>query len=650
MERKLLVSVFILLGFFFNTLGNPYIDSLMRVEAAAKDELTRYSALYDLGQAYYDSAYTKSIHYFEKALEISKKRDAWEQVADIHHHIAMIYFNQGEFNKSLFENQNALSVYIVHNDAKGIGHVNNSIGVLYKTWGRYTKALEHFFLALNDFERIGYRAGIGMASNNIGQIFFYQEDFKKAIDYFTIHYETSKSVGTEYSTAGAANNLAASYVELNDHEKAIRYYKEAAIIYDSLKIEIGVAIINDNIGLLLAKNKDFEGALKYHIDAMQVFENIGNKSRLAYALNNIGYTYFKLNNYTKCVQHLLKGQKIAEELNQQETLKEIYYNLSQVFEATQKSSQALRYHKLYTQLKDSLYSVEVKENLKQMELKQEADKHLSELTYLSGKVEQHRTFILILFLLTVLFISVGVIIIRVINKRKYSIQSYTQAIKANSIELDRMASHYSSSNSGELVILWPPPKRELNSIKFIEYNYRGTKGVLTVASIKLPINYLMHLIKNSIDSHFKSYNTITEQEVDTIINCSLNDLSKNLYISDKQASMCSIIQSDELQIELKNSAVAWVIMDNKIRFIDQSTVLQNKIDQKSVSQLFLLTSTLSKTNQSFISLISLIDKSLKLIVSKSEDTQSEIIRNTIEIWCNSVSEACEVLFSRTKVE
>lgn len=145
MKRKLFVVVPILLGFLFSSLANPYIDSLKRVESLAVHDSTRYKALFNLGLAYYDSVYDKSMYYFEEALEISRKRNAWEQVADIHHRIAMLYFNQGELNKSLFECQNALSVYTVHNDTKGVGEVNNSIGVLYKTWGRYSKALEYFF-------------------------------------------------------------------------------------------------------------------------------------------------------------------------------------------------------------------------------------------------------------------------------------------------------------------------------------------------------------------------------------------------------------------------------------------------------------------------------------------------------------------------
>ncbi|MDD2196635.1 MAG: tetratricopeptide repeat protein [Bacteroidales bacterium] len=648
MKRKLFVIVLMLLGFSFSSLANPYIDSLKRVEALADHDSTRYKVLFDLGLAYYDSVYDKSIHYFEQALAISTKRNAWEQVADIHHRIAMLYFNQGEFDKSLFECQNALSVYTVHNDAKGAGEVNNSIGVLYKTWGRYSKALEYFFLALSEHEKIGYSAGIGMASNNIGQIFFYLEDYKKAIDYFTIYYEISKSSGTAYAVAGVANNIAASYVELNQHEKAINSYKEAAHIYDSLNLAFGVAIINDNIGSLLAKNHDYQGALKHHLGAMQVFIDIGNKTRLSYVLKNVGYAYFKLNDYTKSKQYLLQGMQLAKELKHQETLKLIYFHLSQVFEATHKPSQALRYHKLFIQIKDSLHSIEAKENLNRMELGHEADKYQTEVTYLSAKVEQHQVFLLFLALLVVLFVSVGVIFVRVNHKQKLRLQDYAQSINDNSEELNRMASNFLSSPKNKLAILWPEKEFERDTLILFDYDYGETKGLLAIASKNLPLNYLVYLIKNSIDHHFRINNTITEQEVETIVNSSIKNIDRNIYISDSQASICSIFQYKGLKIKTKNSTAVWVNSGGDLKLFTENTDLLNNAEHTNISQLFILISNVGKNSLSFTSLVSLIDKTLKLLMNNSEDSQIEIIRSTIESWNNSVHEETEVHFFTTK--
>lgn len=487
-----------------------------------------------------------------------------------------------------------------------------------------------------------------MASNNIGQIFFYLEDYKKAIDYFTIYYEISKSSGVAYSMAGGANNIAASYVELNQHKKAINHYMEAARIYDSLNYTLGVAIINDNIGSLLAKNHDYEGALKHHLDAMQIFVDIGNKIKLAHTLSNVGYTYFKLNNYNKSTQYLLQGMQLAKELEHQETLKVIYYHLSQVFEATHEPSLALRYHKLFTQLKDSLYRIETRDNLNQRELKREGDKQQSEVNYLLGKIEQHRVFSLFLALLVVLFVSVSVVLLRINHKRKHQLQGYAQAIKANSGELNRMASNSFSFPLSELAVFWPHKASEHDSLRLFEYHYPKTKGLLAIASKNLPLNYLLYLIKSSMDSHFRLYNTITDQEIETIVKSSIKNIGRTLYTSDNQSTICSILHADGLKIKVKNNAAVWISSGDSLSLIPQNTDWQNDTGHTNISQLFMLISSLDKTTPSFISLVSSIDKTLKLLISKSEESQREIIRSTIESWRNSVPEESEVLFFTTK--
>jgi hypothetical protein len=381
---------------------------------------------------------------------------------------------------------------------------------------------------------------------------------------------------------------------------------------------------------------------------MQVFIDIGNKNRLSYVLKNVGYAYFKLNDYTKSRQYLLQGMQLAKELKHQETLKLIYFHLSQVFEATHEPSQALRYHKLFIQLKDSLYSIEAKENLNRMELKHEADKYQTELTYLSAKVEQHRVFLLFLALLVVFFISVVVIFVRFNHKRKLRLQDYTQSIKTNSEELNRMASNSLSSPTNKLVILWPDKQFEKDTLRLFDYDYGETKGLLTIASKNLPLNYFVYLIKNSIESHFRFYTTITEQEVEAIVSSSIKNIARNLHISDSQASICSILQYNGLKIKIKNSAAVWVNSGGNLKLFTENTDLLNNAEQTNISQLFFLVSSLGKNSLSFTSLVSLIDRTLRLLMNNGEESQREIIRSTIESWNNSVHEATEIQFFTTK--
>ena len=642
--QKRVFGFFMLLLINFSAISNPHIDSLKLAIRSAKHDTTRFSAFYNLAQAYYDSAYQKSIHYFDKALEISNKQNNWEQVADIHHHIATVYFNQGEFSKALLEYQNALSVYMVHNDTKGIGHVNNSIGVLYKTWGQYPKALEYLIKALTDFEKIGYRAGIGMASNNIGQIFFYQSDYQKAIDYFTIHYDVSKNIGNAFAMAGAANNMAASYVELNNHPLALKKYHEAAHIYASLNIQSGVAILNDNIGSLLAKSNDYETALSYHLEAKEVFESIGSRSRLSYTLKNVGYAYLKLKNYNKSNEYLLTAKNIAEELNQQEVLKEIYYHLSEVNELTGQPQSALSFYKLYSMVKDSLNSIDGKQKVEELELKYEADKQRSELTYLSGRVEQHRYFLLALSLLTFFFISLGVIIIRVNIKRKNLLQRLTSSAQSNLTDLNTMAHELTVKPMGRYIVLWPGSNKSLKSISLIETNQSKTSALVVLASKELPIHYAGYQVNRSLEQKLQKGLDVNSASFEFIINDSIKTLVNSSQVYDKEVSIGVISFNDNAFFITKNSVAVWVVSNGQAILYTDTTQALSNISMQSISKHFVLAANTCQNNRSFKSLVILIDKTIQLLIDKDEASQREILQGTIENFLNSVEEEIEVAF------
>ncbi len=643
MQKRVLAFV-VLLQIYFSATSNPQIDSLRLVIRDAKHDTTRYSAFYNLAQAYYDSAYQKSIHYFDKALEISNKQNNWEQVADIHHHIATVYFNQGEFSKALLEYQNALSVYMVHNDIKGIGHVNNSIGVLYKTWGQYPKALEYLLKALTDFEKIGYRAGIGMASNNIGQIFFYQSDYQKAIDYFVIHYDVSKSIGNAFAMAGAANNIAASYVELNDYPLALKKYHEAVHIYDSLNIQSGVAILNDNIGSLLAKSNDYEAALSYHLKAKQVFESIGSKSRLSYTLKNVGYAYLKLKYYSKSLECLTEAMSIADELNQQETLKEVYYHLSEVNELMGQSQRALSYYKQYSQIKDSLHSIERKQKVDELELKYEADKQRSELTYLSARIEQHRYFLLALTLLTFFFISLGILIIRVNLKRKNLLRRLVSSSQSSLSDLNSMAHELVNKPLSRYEVLWPKTTNSLKDISLIEANGSKTCTLVLLASKALPIQYLGYLVNRSLDQKQNKELDINISSFDFIVNHSIKTLSNSFQIDDKEVSIGAINFSDNPFLISKNSVAVWVISNGQATLYTDTNQAFSDVKRISITKHFVLIANASQNNPSFKSLVIQLDKTISLLIDKDEASQREILQGTIENFLNSVEEEIELAF------
>jgi tetratricopeptide (TPR) repeat protein len=417
--------------------GNTgYVDSLRIASENSRNDSLRIDALSNLAIAYSDSAYVKSIAYWRKALKLASKNRFREQMAHIHHQIGYVLFNQGEFKESLLEYQNALSVHTYMNNPKGIGQLHNDIGLVYKTWGRYEQALENFLNGLRVFDEINDDQGIGMVSNNIGQIYFYREDYDNAIKYFIRYLEVNQKENRVRAVAGASNNIAAAYMELKNYPSALKYYNSALSIYDSLGIQIGVAILNDNIGMLYAKTNDFEQALKNHFVALNIFKNLNSYTRLAHTKKNIGFSYYKTGNLTLSVEYLLKAMELAKQFQQRELEKEIYFNLSIAYEASQQPTKALQYFKLMTQLKDSLINAQTAENLSSLELRYDTEKKDRELRYFQDRFQNQRYFKHIFGGVILLFLVIILLLVKDNQKRTHTIQKVKQrkAFLINTLE------------------------------------------------------------------------------------------------------------------------------------------------------------------------------------------------------------------------
>jgi len=391
---------------------NKTIDSLIGSLNAERVDSNVYLTCIKIAKIYSDSAYDKSLIYFNKALDVAEKSSDRKKLAHIYHQIGYMYQRKGEFPTALANFNNALEIHEYLKNKKGIGQLLNDMGLIYKTWGKYDKALDNYFKALKIFDEIGDAGNGAMASNNIGQIFYYRSEFEKAIEYFKKYLEVNQKNKTPRAVAGAANNIASAYLELQKYDDALRFYVQAMRVYDSLGVKIGVAIIKDNIGLLFIKKKQYNDALLYHSDAVRIFENIGSQQRLCVALQNVGQVYSLLNHPEQAISYLNRSLEIATNLKLKETQKDVYSLLSEVYAQEKLYEKAFFCHKLYIQIKDSLLNSETIEKIESIQAEYESQKKEQELTEINQKVSNQKVIIVIITGVFILFLFLISLLIR----------------------------------------------------------------------------------------------------------------------------------------------------------------------------------------------------------------------------------------------
>jgi tetratricopeptide (TPR) repeat protein len=253
--------------------------------------------------------------YYSKSLKIHYQVDNQAAIADNLINIAEIYYYQGNIPLALEYYEKSSKTLTNINDKKGLSIILNSIALIYKSQNDIDKSLDFLEKSLKLMKELGDKEGIAQSYNNIGVI---------------------------YKLQGKISQALASY------NKSLK-------LREDLGLKREQAISLNNIGVLYDSQDKFDTAILYFNKSLTIHEFLKNKKGISESLMNIGYNIFlKQNNAIKAEPYFLKSLKLSTELGYPNHISLSSKVLSDIYEAQGKGMKALKMHKLYVQMKDSI--------------------------------------------------------------------------------------------------------------------------------------------------------------------------------------------------------------------------------------------------------------------------------------------------------
>ncbi|MFH2142470.1 MAG: tetratricopeptide repeat protein, partial [Bacteroidota bacterium] len=337
--------------------------------------------------------FEKALKYYENAIELSKQINDLLILATGLNNKAIINKNFTNYEEALSDFHNAINIYEKLDNKEGIGKGYNNIANIYNTQKAYDQALIYYAKAEEIFLKLNHTSGLFSTYNNIGIIYYYKTDFEQAVKYYYLALEIAK---------GSGNNKVAAYL-LN------------------------------NIGMVLYESEDYNKAEKNYNEALQFLQSIDDKRGQANIIRNMAMISYKRKNYKEALNLCEKSLKMIDDCGKVVDFKQIYESLSIVYEGMGNYAEALKYYRLFNQLKDSLYNEEVSAKISEINTKYETDKKEKEnellkkdqtikdleITHQKEKVSKQKILIysFIIGLVIVLFFSVWLAML-FIQKRK----------------------------------------------------------------------------------------------------------------------------------------------------------------------------------------------------------------------------------------
>jgi serine phosphatase RsbU (regulator of sigma subunit) len=321
-------------------------------------------------------------------------------------------------------------------------------GILYESVGSYDSALACYASSMKLLDKLNNKSGVATCYNNIGNIYVtYLKNSKQGLEYYQKALEIYEDLNDEPSQVMIKNNIALVYVEegrLDDNkqriDEGIKLLNEALQISRRLKDENEIANVQNSLGDAFKAKKDYLQAVYYYNQSNAGAQKTGDRVLLVVNLNSIGEVYHLQGQYRQAIPFLQQGVAIAKLTGAKDQLESFYRRLATSYESLKDSAKALRYYKLATVYKDSMYNESGSEDLAKMQAMLNDEKQKKEIELLNAQKKTDRiiqySFLGIILLVMLIAIG-GFLTLRNIRKKNNLLQEQNEEINAQKEEITK---------------------------------------------------------------------------------------------------------------------------------------------------------------------------------------------------------------------
>ena len=366
--------------------SNPIIDSLLNVlnllsNPSPEVKLEKGSdtviikTLNLLGKKYLIiSDYEQALKYLLEAQQQSEKIKFQTGLASAYLNMGNVNFYQGNFEKALANYLKCLKIRNELKDIRGMADSYANIGNIYWYQGNYEKALSSHLQALKIYEEIGLKTGMASCYTNIGNIYASYNNYEKALESYLKDLKISEEIGDKYGTATVYNNIGSIYLNQGQFDEALVNYFKSLKVNEEYNNKYEISISYRNIGGVYFDQGKYDQALNYYLKALKIREEIGDKLGISDSYNNIGTIYKMQNQFDQSYIYFNKALIIFKELEVKPNIESAYKNLSELFQKQGDFKRAFEYHKLYSDMKDTLLNEQSSKQITEMNTKYESEK------------------------------------------------------------------------------------------------------------------------------------------------------------------------------------------------------------------------------------------------------------------------------------
>ena len=385
----------------------------------------------DISVAFQNANLDSSIYYAVLAVKNAKRYGQAKELSRGYGLLGKVHVFKGELDAA---EEYLDSAIIISKDTYTEIYINALIsrGLVMESRGLYSHALEIYHQSLDLADSLKLKNVKAQALNNLGIIYKNLEKYDDALLYYSDALKMKKEQKDINGVAFILNNMGTVYDILGNRDKALGVYNEALELNKSLGNTLAVSYTEHNLGMIYKSLGRYDEAVESFKSSLEVALRTNDVMSIAYNYHQLGDLYFSLGQLGKAESYIDKSLKIAVKSELSTAKVQNYYLKSLIAEKKGSYKLSLSYHKLYSELKDSLLNSESRKRVEELRMAYEKsriekriqllerEKKLQELKLERIEIQiRNRNLWIGLFLIGFLLITVfSIILIRQIKQKR----------------------------------------------------------------------------------------------------------------------------------------------------------------------------------------------------------------------------------------
>ena len=326
--------------------------NLIRIYGSATETA---SFLEDLALTHYNlKDYQGAILRYKESIKYLQEEGDQSWLSNTYSNIGLIYTKMKKFQEAAIYYKKASRLLKILGYDNKLAHTLHILGKLYYKANKYNLALDSFLKELKLCQNKLQDQSTAPIHTYIGQIYFDLKKFEKALHHYNTALDINKQSKDSSKIARSLSKLGNLYFKWEHLPKALSFYNQALQFTDPHQISYGKALLLNNIGLVYKSLNSYDKALLYCKQSLDMKFQLKDDQKTFYPITSIAEIYLKLNRFDEAIAALQKALKLAHQSKQTKLIKDAYFLLYQVYEASKNTDKALEYHIKYSNLKDSI--------------------------------------------------------------------------------------------------------------------------------------------------------------------------------------------------------------------------------------------------------------------------------------------------------